>query len=1239
MPSRGRGLVGRITEAYSTAGVSGRNIVGGLVGSNMSGSVSDCYSAGAVDGNDVVGGLVGSNGDLVTDCYSTGPVTGAGYVGGLVGDNWDLVNCSFWDIQTSGQTSSAGGTGKTTAEMQTTSTFLTWAACGPIWTINEGQDYPRLAWENAQGQTIFVQSYGGGTGTAEDPYLIYTAEDLNAIGLVLCHADKHFKLMADIDLSGFDGKDGRPVFNMIGPGQWHYSEYASYLEGIAFDGVFDGNGHTISHLTVTGDSNLGMFGYLSSEAEIRDLSVVDVNVTGSGSNLGALAGYNGGYLIRCSSTGIVSGSSSVGGLVGANGGIVTGCFSTVAATAQGDYAGSVGGLAGNNNGTIDECYSTGAASGQSSIGGLVGNNDGSITTSYSTVVVNGDSSVGGLVGNNYGGVTSCYSRGAVSGNSDAGGLVGSGSPTGVMHSVWDIETSVLAASAGGVGLTTAEMMELYMLGLNGFADDPGWILDAGRDYPRLAWEGTTGTIIPEPSVDWLKGQGNEAAPYQIDTAGQLVLLCRASLLWDRHFVLGADIDLDPKLSDGRVFGEAVIPVFSGVFDGNGHAIRHLTIEGGGYLGLFGCIADPNSEIRNVGLIDPNVKGTNYVGALVGNLGEGIVADCFVRAGRVSGGNTVGGLVGSGSNIIGCFVQDVEVSAEDTFFGNAGGLVGSGGHGLITDCHVVGGTISASGQVGGLAASTGGATISRCSASANVEASADQNFWVLFCTAGGLVGSNGGSFAGSGGTIESCCATGNISQSGAIDDFFGDLFPSGVGGLVGINSGEIRQSYATGAVTADVSAGGLVGAGWGSVAQCYSSGAVSSSGNHAGGLVGDGYPTKVTYSLWDVETSGLSVSAGGVGLTTSEMMNPYMPALNGFANDPNWVLDAGRDYPRLAWEGTPGNIIPEANIDWLAGEGTVDSPYRIDTADQLILSSRAAILWNRNFVLGEDIDLDPALPGRRIFRQAFIQEFTGVFDGAGHVISNLTIEGSQNLGLFGSLTAEAQVRNIGLVHVNVAGSDIHIGGLAGENRGNIVACYSSGSVSGTYDVGGLVGSNEGSIAASSSSGTVSGTDSSVGGLTGWNNGTIDSSYSSSAVSGTGQVGGLVGSNSGSVANSYSSGSVSGTNSVGGLAGVNYNGLISYSYSTASVSGTNYVGGFAGNSYQGNISLSFWDTQTSGQTESAGGTGKTTAEMQTASTFLDAGWDFVDETSNGTDDIWWILEGHDYPRLWWELIPEN
>ena len=66
----------------------------------------------------------------------------------------------------------------------------------------------------------------------------------------------------------------------------------------------------------------------------------------------------------------------------------------------------------------------------------------------------------------------------------------------------------------------------------------------------------------------------------------------------------------------------------------------------------------------------------------------------------------------------------------------------------------------------------------------------------------------------------------------------------------------------------------------------------------------------------------------------------------------------------------------------------------------------------------------------------------------------------------------------------------------------------------------------------------------------------------------------------------------------------------------------------------MTASFWDTQTSGKITSSGGTGLTTEEMQTASTFLDAGWDFMGETDNGTEDIRGIVEGRDYLRLMWE-----
>jgi hypothetical protein len=90
----------------------------------------------------------------------------------------------------------------------------------------------------------------------------------------------------------------------------------------------------------------------------------------------------------------------------------------------------------------------------------------------------------------------------------------------------------------------------------------------------------------------------------------------------------------------------------------------------------------------------------------------------------------------------------------------------------------------------------------------------------------------------------------------------------------------------------------------------------------------------------------------------------------------------------------------------------------------------------------------------------------------------------------------------------------------------------------------------------------------------------------------------------------------------------------------VRGASCVGGLVGcyrgeHYYLDTVIGCFWDIQAWGLNTSDGGTGKTTAEMQLARTFLDARWDFVGETGNGTTDIWWIDEGKDYPLLAWEI----
>jgi len=334
--------------------------------------------------------------------------------------------------------------------------------------------------------------YGGGDGTADDPYQIWTPEQMNDIGVNIGDWDKHFRLMADIDMSGFDGKDGRSAYNLIGPNTdpstWDYDQYA-----IPFTGTFDGNGHTISHLTISGRGYTGLFCYLDPSAEVRDLGVVDVNITGVGRAVGGLAGYTRGALVtRCYSTGVVSSTgTAVGGLVGYNRGYMTHCFSE--AKVHGTSY-SVGGLVGESWGTITGCYSNGAVSG---------------TGMW----------VGGLVGGNYSSVTQCYSTGAVSGSSDVGGLVGLSSggigrgDSGVTSSFWNTVTSGQTMSAGGTGKTTAEMRTAVTFleagwdfmdeTVNGMEDI--WRILEGQDYPRLWWEA--------PRAKYSGGSGDPNDPY------------------------------------------------------------------------------------------------------------------------------------------------------------------------------------------------------------------------------------------------------------------------------------------------------------------------------------------------------------------------------------------------------------------------------------------------------------------------------------------------------------------------------------------------------------------------------------------------------------------------------------------------------------------------------------------------------------------------------------------------------
>jgi filamentous hemagglutinin family protein len=290
----------------------------------------------------------------------------------------------------------------------------------------------------------------------------------------------------------------------------------------------------------------------------------------------------------------------------------------------------------------------------------------------------------------------------------------------------------------------------------------------------------------------------------------------------------------------------------------------------------------------------------------------------------------------------------------------------------------------------------------------------------------------------------------------------------------------------------------------------------------------------------------------------------------------------------------------------------------------------------NYVLGSDIDasstsswnsgagfqqlytvslqsdpMDPFMPPMEIQTN-----FSGNFDGLGHSVSNLIINrpsDNKSVGLFSTITG-ATIQNLGLINVNFKGNSL-AGGITGTAQNSTISnSYVTGIIStNTNTVGGIVGD--------------------------FSNSKILNSYSSANVSGGSCVGGLVGnlSNSSSITNSYATGEVFGNSSgwaIGGLVG-NQGGNIINSYSIGKVYGTGTLGGLVGRYFSGNTTNSFWNTETSLQSSSAGGTGKTTVQMKTLSTYTNASWDITG--IDGTYPILTLGKGTNSSHVWEMISP--
>ncbi|MBN1509450.1 MAG: hypothetical protein JW955_21565 [Sedimentisphaerales bacterium] len=892
--------------------------------------------------------------------------------------------------------------------------------------------------------------FAGGTGEPNDPYQIATAEDLRAVSRLDWSA--HYRLMCDINLSGM---------------LWATAPIPM------FQGVFDGAGFTISNLHVQGGDHLGLFGVIDKEAVVMRVSLESADIRGSqGSwHAGLLVGDNRGMLFDCRASGQITGDlycQYVGGLAGSNSGSIW-CCSSDGDVTVGDNGRAIGGLVGGNDARILDCCTT-----CNIIGGMDSNEVGGLAGSYLFHLTRntGDNVI--IVGADPHEISFSYAAGRVScgpGSNRVGGLVGFRERGPVCQCFWDLETTGLADSSGGSGLTITQMRSTQpfldagwdFLGerKNGVADL--WFMGADSGRPKLTF------LAADCILASLPGRGTPDAPYEIASAENLAAIRHLSPLASYRLV--RDISMA-----GITWSEAIVPEFCGRLDGAGFAITGLTIRGWKFLGLCGRTGE-NASIKDLDFIDANVVGneqTVFAGAVAGmNLGR--IRACQVT-GFVAGGSSIGALVGSNRYATGA-IQQCRAMATVAGLGD-------------------------SSRVGGLAGENGGTIRGSCSHSI---VSGENNV-------GGLVGDDRAS------GIVGCYSMGEVegrSRAGGLVGFF-----------EGIGHGTLVHCYSTAKISGLGDAqllGGLVGYHWfgaSRISRCFWD--VETSGINVTSGGGTGLSTAAMQRLKTYLEAGwdfVGESSNGTGNTWIMPSNGGYPELAAFSDEAGRLELAGsgtvddpyqiamaKDLGAVAQLESRAHFRIVADID-LAGIKWTESP--IPDFEGRLDGNRHTIL---NLMVREG---DPEMRGGGSY---------GLFGriGPAGVVTDLYLKGANICAGYRLGVGALAGRNCGRVLRCMANGTVsagpdsqRLGGLIGwnEGRGIIEESFAAVEVarrSGIYIAGGLCAENYGLIRNCYATSSVEG-NRFIGGLVGWNEGTVDTCYAAGLISSyrREQIGGLVG----------------------------------------------------------------------------------------------------------------------------------
>ena len=589
-----------------------------------------------------------------------------------------------------------------------------------------------------------------GEGTANDPYLIETADDLVDM-YYYCYDKKmetsgvYFRMTCDINMKNI--ADWRAIADNITDD---------------FRGHFDGNGYAVWNLNGHTDKACGLFGALGDGAVIENLTIAGGNLGGSyNSSIGGIAGKvvsNASVTIKnCHNYATITGLWGIGGIIGnvedGAAAFVENCSNHGMINARYTGAGIIGQVGPGrwkNNGAkavVRNCYNAGIIGGVGSwgIGGIVGN-----------FHLGGEGQV----------IKNCYNIGTVCEASSAGAIFGSiteadvtienvyylrGTNTlmnGVFTDSGDFAEGTVNGTAAVLDAPKMKNKDFVAAMGDAFAADADSVNDG---YPIINGQAPIGK---EPEV---------RAKIEIGTAEELKAFAdrvnAGESLTNKTILLIADIDLS-DFSNWIQIGRSSSVQFDGIFDGQGHVIDNLYSKTGGLFGYVGT----NAIIKNVGVASGEIGSDNL--------------------------SWIGGIAqwSNGADFINCWN-----GADITCSGWSGGIVGTvrdGGNSLIKGCYNVGAVKARDSAVGGivghLATGSNGTsvnvTVSECYNAASVTA--DDN-------AGGIVGR-----VQDGHVIRNCYNVGKISVTGT-------NILDGAGGIASLvtSGNEIVNCYYDSKVTA------------------------------------------------------------------------------------------------------------------------------------------------------------------------------------------------------------------------------------------------------------------------------------------------------------------------------------------------------------------------------------------------------------------------------------------------------